>query len=73
MSPVGKNAFKSNGQVGSVEICDTGWGTNDKIAPEECEERLEVNETDIETIKKDIQQLEFQRNDVKLRISKKLV
>ena len=43
------------------------------LSPEECEERLQVNETDVETIKKDIQQLEFELTDLKLKISKKFV
>ena len=54
VSPDGTNIFKNEGQIGSVEICDTGLGTH-KITPEECEERLEVTETDIETVKEDIQ------------------
>ena len=73
MSPDGNNIFKNEGQIGSVETCDTGWGTNNRITPEECEERLEVTETDIETSKQDIQKLEFELNDLKLKISKKFV
>ena len=42
-------------QLGSVEICDTGWGkTGKQITPEECEQRIEKLETDIDEIKKDI-------------------
>ena len=59
--------------MGSVEICDTGWGSNNKITPEECEQRLQGTETDIEAIKKDIERLEFELNDMKLKISKKFV
>ena len=73
VSPDGNNIFKNETQIGSVEICDTGWGTNNRITPEECEERLDVTETDIETIKKDIQKLEFELNDLKLKINKKFV
>ena len=73
VSPDGNNIFKNESQIGSVEICDTGWGTNNRITPEECEERLDVTETDIETIKKDIQKLELELNDLKLKIDKKFV
>ena len=56
----------------ALKICDTGWGTNNRITPEECEERLDVTETDIESIKKDIQKLELELNDLKLKINKKI-
>ena len=51
----------------SVEICDTGFG-NQGITPEECEQALEGTETDIEAIKKDIERLEFELNDLKLKL-----
>ena len=73
VSPDGNNILKNESQIGSVEICDTGWGTNNRITPEECEERLDVTETDIETTKKDIQKLELEQNDLKLKINKKFV
>ena len=73
VSPDENGIFKNDNQTGSVEICDTGWGTNNRITPEECEERLDVTETDIETIKKDIQKLELELNDLKLKIDKKFV
>ena len=72
VSPDENGIFKTDGQVGSVEICDNGWGQN-RITPEECEQRLEGTETDIEVIKKDIERLEFELNDLKLKISKKFV
>ena len=53
--------------MGSVETCDTGWGQN-KITPQECEQRLEGTEIDIEVIKKDIEMLELELNDLKLKI-----
>ena len=34
-------------QIGSVEICDTGWGQKE-VTPEECEQRIEKLETDVE-------------------------
>ena len=72
VSPDENGIFNTDGQVGSVEICDNGWGQN-RITPEECEQRLEGTETDIEVIKKDIERLEFELNDLKLKISKKFV
>ena len=72
ISPDENGIFKTDGQVGSVEICDNGCGQN-RITPEECEQRLEGTETDIEVIKKDIERLEFELNDLKLKISKKFV
>ena len=42
-------------QIGSVEICDTGWNSKEnRITPEELEERVEKLETDVDEIKKDI-------------------
>ena len=67
VSPDENGIFKTDGQVGSVEICDNGWGQI-RIAPEECDQRLEGTETDIEVIKKDIERLEFELNDLKLAI-----
>ena len=72
ISPDENGIFKTDGQVGSVEICDNGWGHN-RITPEECEQRLEGTETDIEVIKKDIERLEFEPNDLKIEISTKFV
>ena len=46
----------TNLQTGSVEICDTGWGKN-QITPEELEERVDKIETDIDLIKKDIEDI----------------
>ena len=54
VSPDENGIFNTDGQVGSVEICDNGWGQN-RITPEECQQRLEGTETDIEIIKKDIE------------------
>ena len=72
VSPDENGIFKNDNQTGSVEICDNGWGQN-RITPEECEQRLEGTETDIEVIKKDIDRLEFELNDLKLKINKKFV
>ena len=44
---------EENKQLGSVEICDTGWGSK-IVTPEELEERVEKLETDVDEIKKDI-------------------
>ena len=46
----------TNLQTGSVEICDTGWGKS-QITPEELEERVDKFETDIDLIKKDIEDI----------------
>ena len=72
VSPDENGIFKTDGQVGSVEMCDNGWGQN-RITPEECEQRLEGAETDIEVMKKDIQRLEFELNDLKPKIGKKCI
>ena len=71
-SPDENGIFKTDGQVGSVEICDNGWGQN-RTTSEECEQRLEGTETDIEVIKKDTERLEFELNDLKLKICKKFI
>ena len=44
----------NNLQEGSVEICSTGWGKS-QITPEELEERVEKLETDVDLLKKDIE------------------
>ena len=46
----------TNLQAGSVEICDTGWGSK-QITPEELEERVEKIETDIDLRKKDLEDI----------------
>ena len=46
----------TNLQTGSVEICNTGWGKS-QITPEELEERVDKIETDIDLIKKDIEDI----------------
>ena len=56
-TPDGNDIFKQDNQLGSVAICDTGWGKS-QITPEELEERVEKCETDITEIKKDIKSIE---------------
>ena len=46
----------TNLQTGSVEICDTGWGKS-QITPEELEERVDKIETDIDSFKKYIEDI----------------
>ena len=46
-------------QHGSVEICDTGFGSKG-ITPEELEERIDKLETSVEEVKKDIDELRLQ-------------
>ena len=72
VSPDENGIFKTDGQVGSVETCDTGWGQS-KITPEECKQRIEGTETDIEVIKKTIERLAVELNDLKLKTSLKNV
>ena len=71
VSPDETGIFKPDSQTGSVEICDTGWGKN-QITPEECEQRIEENTTDSEVIKKDIERLELELNELKIKITKKI-
>ena len=72
VSPDENGIFRNDNQVGSVEICDTGFGTHG-ITPEECEQRIEMTETDIECIKKDIERLELEITKLKFKIDKKIV
>ena len=64
--------FKSDKQVGSVEICSAGSGTH-SIMPEDCEQRIEENTTDPEAIKKDIERIEIEIDELKQRILKSLI
>ena len=72
VSPDGHGIFSNDNQTGSVEICDTGFGTHG-ITPEECEQRIEMTETDIECIKKDIERLELESKKLKFKTDKKIV
>ena len=56
-TPDGNDVFKQNSQLGSVEICDTGFGIGRKPTPEENQERIFKLETDVERIDKDVSQL----------------
>ena len=47
-------------QNGSIEICDTGFGSN-RITPEELDERIDKLETSVEKVKKDIDELRLQK------------
>ena len=53
----------TNLQEGSVEICSTGWGKS-QITPEELEERLEKLETDVDLLKKDVE--DISKNKIKM-------
>ena len=46
----------TNHQIGSIEICDTGWGSK-KVTPEDNQERIFKLETDVQETKKDITDL----------------
>ena len=55
VSPDETGIFRSDMQNGGVEICSTGWNDKEnRITPEELEERLEKLETDVDLMKKDI-------------------
>ena len=58
--------------MGSAEICDAGWGKN-QITPEELEQKIEVTETDIDYIKKEIERLELEIHELKFKINTKIV
>ena len=54
-SPDETGIFQSDMQNGNVEVCSTGWNDKEnRITPEELEERLENLETDVDLMKKDI-------------------
>ena len=54
--------------MGSV----AGWGKN-QITPEELEQKIEVTETDIDYIKKEIERLELEIHELKFKINTKIV
>ena len=72
VSPDENHILKNDNQTGSVEICDTGFGPHGKT-PEECEQRIEITETDIGCIKKDIERIELEIKKLKFKIDKKIV
>ena len=47
-------------QSGSVEICDTGYGSN-RVTPEELEERIDKLETAVDEVKKDVEEVKLQK------------
>ena len=47
-------------QAGSIENCTTGWSAGRKPTPEENQERIFKLETDVEEIKKDIDDIKEQ-------------
>ena len=48
---------ESSLQAGSIEICDTGYGMGRRPTPEENQERIFKLETDVEEIRKDIDEI----------------
>ena len=66
VSPDETGIFRHDNRIGSVEICDTGFGTH-RATPEECEQRIEENTMDIEVIKKDIERLEVEIQELRRR------
>ena len=47
-------------QHGSIEICDTGFGSN-RITPEELDERIDKLETSVEEVKQDVDEFRLQK------------
>ena len=45
-------------QIGSIEICDTGFGSH-TVTPEQNEELIDKIETDMKEMKKDISELKI--------------
>ena len=65
VSPDETGIFQSDGQMGSVEICDTGWNSKEsRITPEELLERVECAETEITLLKKDITEIKKDIDDI---------
>ena len=52
-------------QSGSVEICDTGYGSN-RVTPEELKERINKLETAVEEVKKDVEEVKLQKMIISL-------
>ena len=63
-TPDGNDVFKQDNQLGSVEICDTGFGIGRKPTPEENQERIFKLETDVERIDKDVEQLKHKNLNI---------
>ena len=58
VSPDETGIFQSDKQMGSVEICDTGWNVRqNRITPEEVEEQVDVLRTEVREIKEDVENL----------------
>ena len=58
VSPDETGIFQSDRRMGSVEICSTGWNDKEnRVTPEELEEHVEKIETDIDLMKKDIEDI----------------
>ena len=48
--------YTTHHQIGSIEICDTGWERK-KVTPEDNPERISKLETDVQETKKDVTDL----------------
>ena len=60
VSPDETGIFQSDKQMGSVEICDTGWNVRqNRITPEEVEEQVDVLRTEVREIKEDVENLKI--------------
>ena len=57
------NIFQAENQLGSVEICDTGWNNQqNRITPEEVEEQVDELRVEVKEIKSDVEKLKSNLN-----------
>ena len=58
VSPNENTIFQAENQLGSVEICDTGWNNQqNRITPEEVEEQVDELRVEVKEIKSDVEKL----------------
>ena len=58
VSPDETGIFQSDKQMGSVEICSTGWNDKEtRVTPEEVEEQVYVLRAEVKEIKEDVEKL----------------
>ena len=63
VSPNENHIFQAENQIGSVEICDTGWtNQQNRLTPEEVEEQVDELRVEVKEIKSDVEKLETNLN-----------
>ena len=63
VSPNENTIFQAENQLGSVEICDTGWNNQqNRITPEEVEEQVDELRVEVKEIKSDVEKLKSNLN-----------